>query len=72
MLAQQQIEPMIWPPYSPDLNPIENVWHIMKHRLLPFTFKNRKELIAKTVEIWNNLEPDMISRVIASMPARVK
>ena len=25
-LAQQRVELIDWPPYSPDLNPIENIW----------------------------------------------
>jgi transposase len=28
-----QIELMLWPPYSPDLNPIEHVWSLLKHKL---------------------------------------
>jgi hypothetical protein len=29
-LQERQIEVMVWPPYSPDLNPIEWVWNWMK------------------------------------------
>lgn len=38
VLEELQIEVMIWPPYSPDLNPIENLWSVMKkgiYRLYP-------------------------------------
>jgi transposase len=30
VLNSLQIEVMIWLPYSPDLNPIENLWSLMK------------------------------------------
>lgn len=30
LLAGLGVEVMVWPPYSPDLNPIENIWALMK------------------------------------------
>ena len=29
-LGTHGIEHMVWPPYSPDLNPIENIWGLTK------------------------------------------
>ncbi|KAI1006251.1 hypothetical protein K3495_g1974 [Podosphaera aphanis] len=30
---ERSITPIDWPPYSPDLNPIEHVWKIMKDKI---------------------------------------
>jgi transposase len=61
-----------WPPYSPDLNIIERVWAIMKHRIErngPSTLEQLKEAI---VDVWETLTLETINSLIAEMPRRMR
>jgi transposase len=66
---------MEWPPYSPDLNAIENLWAILKEKLgcLPPP-SNRGEMEARVKEVWMN--DATISQACAklsdSMPGRIE
>ena len=55
-LTQQGISTLDWPPQSPDINPIENVWAIIKQELYSQkTFPSGKnDLIDRVFEIWQN------------------
>ncbi|GBN29024.1 Transposable element Tc3 transposase [Araneus ventricosus] len=62
-----------WPPMSPNLNPIENVWGIMSRKI----YKNGGQFyslnaLKTAIEIaWYNLEPEILQTSIMSMEKRV-
>jgi len=48
------IPPTLWPPSSPDLNPVDYaVWEIMQERVYKKKIKDVGELRQRTVEEWN-------------------
>src|SRR5262249_54109615 len=72
-LANQSFEILDWPSQSPDLNPIEHLWFIVKRRLkeYPTRPKNDDELWDRVVEIWNALDIETCRRLVDSMPRRL-
>ena len=65
-------EMMKWPANSPDLNPIENVWAVLKDRMQkrrprPHT---KDEMHRAIQEEWAMLRPMDFAMAIESMPAR--
>lgn len=59
-----------WPPYSPDLNPIENLWHIMKNRIEKRDEKTEEEFLQELQTIWNNIPAQTLRNLIDSMRDR--
>jgi hypothetical protein len=67
------IEVLGWPPQSPDLNPIEHLWHHIKKQLKKYTEppKGVHELWERVVEEWEDIEAEVCQRLIESMPRRI-
>ncbi|CAG8699226.1 560_t:CDS:2, partial [Dentiscutata heterogama] len=62
-----------WAPYSPDLNPIENLWECLDlalHNRRPSP-KTQEELVKCIKEEWNKIPIEYIRSLICSMSARV-
>ncbi|GFY16224.1 transposable element Tc3 transposase [Trichonephila clavipes] len=70
----EDITRMDWPAYSPDLNPIEDVWDMLGRRIaarqLPSTFQpeHRRALLDE----WCNIPQNQIDNLILSMPMLCK
>jgi hypothetical protein len=78
--AEMGIEVMAWPPYFPDLNPIENLWKILKaeiDRVYPKLkgMGNSQAAMDFTIqcvqEAWETLAPELLNKLAEGMQKRM-
>jgi hypothetical protein len=62
-----------WPPQSPDLNPIKNLWKIIKTNIQtnyqPKSIPEMKEAIHQA---WDNIPAQTLRNLLRSMPSRME
>lgn len=63
---------MDWPSNSPDLNPIENLWSILKRNVELRQPNNIGELDSFMKEEWSKIPQDIIKNLVRSMKQRCK
>lgn len=74
-LQEQDFKVMEWPPQSPDLNPIENMWALLKRRLYNNYDKpasNLDELFKRSSKIWYDITVEECQKYVNTMPRRVE
>jgi transposase len=73
-LAENNVKTLPWPPQSPDLNPIENLWAIIKkRRSKKFGFPTKKEeLIEQIFDIWNDVNIELCEKLSDSVGRRLE
>ena len=68
------MEPLPHPAQSPDMNPIEHVWYLIKIAINKRHVKprNEEELKRVLLEEWEKIDIKIINKLIDSMPRRVE
>lgn len=71
-LQENHIEVLPWPPQSPDLNPIENLWSQLQQEVDKVPVQGMNGLWAEVQRQWQRLDPQVLRNLIDSMPRRVE
>ncbi len=80
-LEDNHIEVMEWPPYSPDLNPIENLWSLLKNAIYKrrpdlLTMRGDEKVLACLIEtaqrVWDEIKEEIMNKLIVTMKRRAQ
>ena len=80
-LDSQSFELMEWPPFSPDLNPIENLWSVLKAKIYELDPEIRTAsdnddtlncLIQAAQVAWSQIDMGMLKNLAVTMPHHVE
>ncbi|KAI6658755.1 hypothetical protein LOD99_15078 [Oopsacas minuta] len=66
------IEKEQWPPYSPDLNPMDySVWSILESRVCAKSHKSIDSLKRKLREEWEKIPQDVLRAAVEALSGRI-
>lgn len=66
------ISSLEWPSNSPDLNPIENIWALLKKNIKKYAINDINDFKAAVTKSWNEISQETINNTILSIDNRVQ
>ena len=60
-----------WPAQSPDLNPIEHLWDILKRKIREHSITSKTALKNALIQEWDAISAETCARLVRSMPQRI-
>ena len=70
-MKQKTIQTLPWPSFSPDLNPIENLWDGLERKVKKHQSKNLQEIELQLTQEWNNIELSVLEKLVDSVASRL-
>ncbi|MGH0158058.1 UNVERIFIED_CONTAM: hypothetical protein FKN15_049200 [Acipenser sinensis] len=71
-MEDHQIKTLSWPAQSSDLNPIENLWNVIKRKMDGHKPSNKAELLEFLHQEWYKVTQHQCERLVESMPRHMK
>lgn len=69
-LEEKNIKLLAWPSQSPDMNPIETLWGIIKEKVAKRNPKNIKILKDTVLQVWNEISQDLTMKLVTGFKDR--
>lgn len=69
--TENNIDLLDWPAQSPDLNPIEHLWSILKRKIKEHSITSKTALKNSLVQEWQAITRQDCTKLVRSMPARI-
>jgi hypothetical protein len=67
------ITPLLWPPSSPDLNPVDyKVWSVLQERVYQTRIRDVSHLKERLVEEWDKFDQSIVDRAVKQWRQRLK
>ena len=71
-LKDNNIQLLDWPPQSPDLNPIEHLWDVLKGNVPEYAKESTLDLKVAVAQKWEATPKEMLLKLVHLMPRRLK
>ncbi|WP_223199669.1 transposase, partial [Solihabitans fulvus] len=67
----EKVSALPWPSISPDLNPIEHLWGVLKRKVEEKKPRNIQQLKQAVEDEWMSIQPATSANLVESMPRRL-